>query len=281
VTAALDGPAPCIIAEIGSTHDGSMGNAIKLAQACARAGADVVKFQDHLGDAASLRAPSPSGHESRAAYLGRLNHAFDGLDTGGNQGWTTISKAVRDAGALYAVSPFSVLAAERQEALCRPDIWKIASGQVTNIPLLEFIRDTTRPAIISAGLATDEELIAARSILPSAKILCCTTAYPCAPDYARFPEWPHFDGLSDHTEGSWAAVAAVALGLHILEKHVTFHRGMYGSDARDAMPIDDFPAFVLAVRNMWSARNPRPIASRAAWRNAMRERYMYGRVVTP
>lgn len=240
-----------IIAEIGSVHDGSFGNACRLIEAAADCGADAVKFQTHIAEAETLAdAPAPSyfSAEPRMAYFRRTGFS--------EAQWRELASVARAAGVDFLSSPFSLEAVDLLERIGMV-AYKIPSGEVSNIPLLEKIAATGKPVYLSSGMSDWGEVNAAMAALSNSPVtlMQCTSAYPCPPERVglnvmlmmgeryRVPV-----GFSDHTLGSAAAVAAVALGAVTVEKHFAFSRLMYGSDAKHSMEPGEFRRFCADLR---------------------------------
>jgi N,N'-diacetyllegionaminate synthase len=243
-----------IIAEVGSVHDGSFGNACKLIETAARCGADTVKFQTHLADAETLPdAPDPPYFkaEPRLEYFRRTAFTRDQ--------WIGLREHAEQVGLKFISSPFSLEAVDLLEDI-GISFYKIPSGEVTNLPLLEKIAATGRPVVLSSGMSCWTELDRAVEVLrrPGAgelTLMQCSSVYPCPPervglnvigemrDRYRLPV-----GLSDHTSGIAAAIAALTLGVTMVEKHLTFSKAMYGSDAPHSMEPTEFTALVTAIR---------------------------------
>lgn len=238
-----------ILAEIGSVPDGSLGNTLKLIELVAKAGANAAKLQCHNGEKVKGTPPwagDVAKIESRAAYLQRTS--FD------ENGWRLIRATCTAVGVDLVVSPFSVEAVRLLEQV-PVDAYKVASGQVTNLPMLEAIAQTKRQTFLSSGMTTDEETGIARRVLgfneaPAVKVLHCTSSYPCAPEHVGLNLLHSFNGLSDHTLGMAASLAAITLGATVIERHVGFHRGMFGTDARHSLTIEELAAFVREVRDL-------------------------------
>jgi N,N'-diacetyllegionaminate synthase len=241
-----------VIAEAGMNHDGSLGNAIRLAEEAGAAGADAVKFQLHDARAETTRdAPSPPyfRHESRWEYFERT--AFD------EEQWRTLKRACDAAGIEFLCSAFSVEALERLERL---DVGrhKVPSGEVTNVELIRAAGRTGKQVIVSSGMSSWAELDAAvEAAGPNALVMQCTSAYPTPPErvglnlLAELRERYGLPvGLSDHTEGLSACLAATALGAVALEKHLTLSRRMYGPDAALALEPEKLGALVRGVREI-------------------------------
>jgi N,N'-diacetyllegionaminate synthase len=245
-----------IIAEIGSVHDGSLGNACKLIEAAAASGADAVKFQTHIAEAETLRdAPSPGyfAAEPRFDYFRRTGFT--------PEEWRQLKDHSTESGVAFFSSPFSLEAVDLLEDI-GVEAYKIASGEVTNLPLLKHIAETGKPVVLSSGMSDWRELDDAVNTLREGgplALLQCSSIYPCPPqhvglncmvDMAERYSLPV--GFSDHTTGMAAAMAAAALGASVIEKHFTFSRLMYGSDAKNSMEPDEFTTFTAGIREVWT-----------------------------
>jgi N,N'-diacetyllegionaminate synthase len=242
-----------IIAEAGSVHDGSVGNALRMIEAAAAAGADVIKFQTHIAAAETLRsAPSPAYFtaESRYEYFERTAFTRDE--------WRRLKKACEEASRMFMSSVFSAEAVDLMESVGL-DTYKIPSGEVTNLPLLDLIAQTGKPLVLSSGMSDWAELDAAVNTIlrrhDRVTVLQCTSEYPCPyeqvglnvmreiRDRYRLPV-----GLSDHTLTNYASFAAVTLGATTIEKHFTLSRLMYGSDAKHSLEPREFTDLVDGIR---------------------------------
>ena len=245
-----------IIAEIGSVHDGSLGNALRLIDAAAEAGADTVKFQTHIAEAESLAdAPAPGyfSDEPRIAYFKRTGFT--------PEQWRKLAAHAAARGATFLSSPFSLEAVDLLEAV-GVQAYKVPSGEVSNLPLLERIAATGKPVLLSSGMSNWAELDAAVSALRPGgpiTILQCTSAYPCPPEQVglnvigEMRERYRLEvGFSDHTLGFAAALAAAAQGATVIEKHFTFSRLMYGSDAKNSMEPADFRVLCRSLHEVWA-----------------------------
>lgn len=239
-----------IVAEAGMTHDGSLGNAIRLAEVAAECGADAVKFQLHDAAAESTRdAPSPPyfRHESRWEYFQRT--AFT------DEQWATLKRACEAAGVEFMCSVFSVEAVDRLERLGVAR-YKIGSGEVSNVDLVARVAETRKPVLLTSGMSSWAELDAAVAAAgDDVTVLQCTSSYPTPPErvglnvLAELRErYGRPVGLSDHTLDNYAAFAAVALGATAVEKHLTLSRDLYGPDARFAAEPAAFRDLVAGIR---------------------------------
>lgn len=242
-----------IIAEIGSVHDGSFGNAGKLIESVAKTGADAVKFQTHIAEAETL-ASAPSPHyfkdESRMAYFRRTSFTIEQ--------WRSLKQRAEDNGLLFLSSPFSNAAVDLLEEIGMAE-YKIPSGEITNIPLLERVAKTGKPILLSSGMSSWEELELAvktvRRFHDRLLVMQCTSEYPCAYENVGLNILGEMRsrfglpvGLSDHTLSPYAAFAAVTLGACVVEKHFTYSRLMYGSDAKHSMEPGEFKDMVEGIR---------------------------------
>ena len=244
-----------IIAEIGSTHDGSIGNAKCAIDVVAECGVDAVKFQTHIADAETLRdAPMPSYFkgEPRFEYFQRTGFSRDQ--------WVEIKAYSEEKGMTFLSSPFSAEAVELLESIGM-ERYKVPSGEVTNLPFLEAIAQTGKPVILSSGMSSWDELDAAVATVTrrhsNLTILQCTTEYPCPPEKVGLNVMLEMKdryglpvGLSDHTLSNAAALAAVTQGASIIEKHFTLSKRMYGSDARHSAEPAQFAELAHNVREI-------------------------------
>jgi len=244
-----------IIAEIGNVHDGSFGNARKLIELAAECGADCIKFQTHIPGAETTRdAPTPPYFRGEPRY-----DYF--LRTGFSEGeWMDLKNHADDQGIDFLSSPFSD---EAVELLHRVGItkFKIPSGEVTNLPMLEKIAATGKQVLLSSGMSNWHELDQAVGIIrkfhDDIVIMQCTSLYPCPPEKTGLniiqqmrDRWGLPVGFSDHTSGNSASFAAAALGACVIEKHLTFSKKMYGSDAANSSEPDQFRGLVSGIREI-------------------------------
>lgn len=251
-----------LIAEIGSVHDGSFGNAKKLIEAAASSGADAVKFQMHIASAESLPdAPNPPyfNDESRIDYFNRTAFTLDQ--------WIELASHAKERNVLFLSSPFSIESVDLLEKI-NISHYKIASGEVSNIPLLERIAATGKSVLLSSGMSSWNELDEAVDIFKSSGseiiLLQCTSFYPCPPEKVGLNVLSELKnrynleiGYSDHTTGIAAPIAAATLGATIIEKHFTFSRLMYGSDAKFASEPHEFKYLSSCLNDIWvMLKNP-------------------------
>jgi len=241
-----------IVAEAGMNHDGSLGNAIRLAEVAAECGADAIKFQLHDAVAETTRdAPSPPyfKHETRWDYFQRT--AFT------DEQWATLKQACEAAGIEFLCSVFSIEAVERLERI-GVGRYKIGSGEVTNLALVRRVAETGKPVLLTSGMSSWAELDrAVEAAGGDVTVLQCTSEYPTPPEHVGLnvlgelrERYGKPVGFSDHTVGNYAAFAAVALGATIVEKHFTLSKQLYGPDAAMSMEPDELEDLVEGIRDI-------------------------------
>ncbi|MBI1916530.1 MAG: N-acetylneuraminate synthase family protein [Planctomycetes bacterium] len=251
-----------LIAEVGSVHDGSFGNATRLTDVAADCGADCVKFQTHIAAAETLsNAPMPPYFKGEPRYEYFERTAFT------EEQWRRLRDHCRERGVEFLSSPFSVEAVQVLERV-GVERYKVPSGEVTNLPLLEAIGATGRAVLLSSGMSSWAELdVAINTILryrSRLTVLQCTSEYPCPPEHVGLNVMVEMReryqlpvGLSDHTLTNHAAFAAVVLGASVIEKHFTLSRLMYGSDARHSAEPGEFAELVRGIRAIETMRASR------------------------
>ncbi len=245
-----------IIAEIGSVHDGSFGNAKKLIELSSNVGADIVKFQTHLSEfETSKDAPNPPyfSDENRFEYFERT--AFD------KKQYSQLFQHSTLNGIDFLSSPFSIEAVDFLEKI-NVTSYKVPSGEVTNLALLERLADTKKTIYLSSGMSNWKEIEQAMEVLHSDKtiLMQCSSVYPCPPKKVGLnvirEMKDKFDvevGFSDHTDSFYAGIMAIGFGATVIEKHLTFSKKMYGSDALNAMEPEDFKNFTKELRDAFQA----------------------------
>jgi len=256
-----------IIAEAGVNHNGRLDLARRMIDEARAAGADAVKFQTFIttdcitrGAAkAEYQAVNDGAGESQFDMVRRLELSFGDFEK--------LKQACVGAGILFSSTPFDLASVDFLHRLGCP-FWKVASGEITNLPLLRRIARHGGPVIMSTGMATLDEVDGARRVLVSNGIreddltlLHCHTDYPTRFEEANlramgalkaaFPRC-HV-GFSDHTPGVEAAVAAVALGAEVVEKHFTLDRELPGPDHRASLVPSELACLVRSIRNVEAA----------------------------
>ena len=253
-----------IIAEIAQAHDGSLGFAHSFIEALADTGIHAVKFQTHIAEAESsiyepFRINFSYQDKSRMDYWKRMEFSSDE--------WMGLKKHCHELGLEFISSPFSLAAVDLLEAI-GVERYKIGSGEVTNLLLLEKISSTGKPIILSSGMSSLTELDTAFNFLDKkgidVSILQCTTSYPTIPK-----EWglnmimelkkrySTTIGFSDHSGNIYACLAAAALGAEIFEFHVKFHSKMFGPDTKSALNIEEIKVLTKGISEIQeSLANP-------------------------
>lgn len=244
-----------IIGEVAQAHDGSLGMAHSYIDAIADAGADAVKFQTHIAYAESApdepwRVKFSPQDATRFEYWKRMEFTQDQ--------WVGLRQHANERALLFLSSPFSL---EAVELLERVGVWawKVASGEVNNIPLLERMFASKLPMILSSGMSTMSELDESVALVQEHNlpltILQCTTAYPCPPEKIGLNMMPLFRerygcdvGLSDHSGTIYSGLAAATLGARMIEVHVTFSRLMFGPDVSASITVEELGQLVEGVR---------------------------------
>ena len=253
-----------LIAEVAQAHDGSLGTAHAYIDAVARAGADAVKFQTHIAaEESTAREPwrvrfSPQD-ETRYDYWRRMEFS--------REQWAGLKGHAEERGLMFLSTPFSMAAVEMLEELA-VEAWKVGSGELSNLPLVEKMAATRKPVILSSGMSGWEELDRAvenlkRHGAPVA-VLQCTTEYPTPPERTGLnvmgeirARYGCATGLSDHSGTIYGGLAAAALGAEIIEIHVTFSRECFGPDVPASVTTAELRQLVEGVRFIERAlKNP-------------------------
>ena len=246
---------PELIAEIGQAHDGSLGLAHSYIDALAGTGVQTVKFQMHIAEAESsafepFRVPFSRKDATRFDYWRRMEFTPDE--------WAGLKKHCDEKGLEFLVSPFSVAAVELLEEL-GVKRYKIGSGEVGNLLMLDRIAKTGKPVLLSSGLSSFAELDAAVKLFRDARVpvsvLQCTTSYPTSAAQIGLnvigelrERYGDPVGLSDHSGTIFPAIAAVTLGAQLVEFHVVFDRRSFGPDATSSIEIREVEQLVRGVR---------------------------------
>ena len=253
-----------IVAELSANHRQELGTALALVREARRAGADAIKLQTYTPDTMTVDVDSPLFRIAGGPWRGRT--LYD-LYAEAHMPWSwhvELKKAAEDEGLVWFSTPFDRSAVEFLETLDAP-AYKVASFEVVDLPLLEAVARTGKPVIVSTGMSTEEEIAEAVGTLRDhgcggLALLKCTSAYPadaCDMHLASIPRLREAFGvdvgLSDHSRGSTVAVAAVALGACIVEKHLTLDRAAGGPDAAFSVEPAEFADLVARVREAEAA----------------------------
>ena len=253
-----------IIAELSANHNGSIETAIETIRAAKRAGADCVKLQTYTADTITIDSKKDDFLIKGTIWEGR--NLYD-LYQEAYTPWSwhkELMKVAKEEGLICFSSPFDISAVDFLEDLDVP-AYKIASFEITDIPLIEYIASKGKPIIISTGIADldDIEMALAACIRRGNNeiaLLKCTSSYPAPIEEANMVMIKDFadrfnviSGLSDHTMGSTVPIVATSLGAKIIEKHFILDRSIGGPDASFSMNEKEFSQMVKSVREAESA----------------------------
>jgi pseudaminic acid synthase len=274
-----DGHPPFVIAEMSANHIGDIDRAFALMQAAKQAGADAVKLQTYTPDTLTLDHDGPDFRIKGGLWDGyRLYDLYKEAQTPWDWHRALFEKG-RELGLTVFSTPFDETAVDLLEELEAP-AYKIASFEAVDHALIRRAARTGKPLIISTGMADLAEIGEAVTVAREAGarnivLLHCTSAYPAPVEDMHLRTIPDlaqtFDvvsGLSDHTLGTAVAVAAVALGAAVIEKHFTLSRSDGGADAAFSLEPEELTRLTRDVRFAWAAlgavnyeRKPREIAN--------------------
>lgn len=260
------GPAmpPYVIAEMSANHNGSMETAFRIIEAAARAGADAVKIQTYTADTITLNCSKPDFQIQQGLWAGRtLYELYEWAHTPWE--WhAPLFEHARKHGITLFSSPFDSTAVDLLEDLNAP-AYKIASFEAVDLPLIRYVASTGKPMIISTGMADADEIAEAVEAAREGgcrqlAILHCVSGYPApAGDYNlrtladMQQRFGLVTGLSDHTLDNTTAIASVALGASIIEKHFTLNRQGGGPDDSFSLEPADLENLCRDSRTAWQA----------------------------
>lgn len=255
---------PYIVAELSANHGGSIDQALRLIAAAAESGADAIKLQTYTADTITLDHKGPEFIIPHGPWKGRTLHA---LYQEAHTPWDwheRLFAEARNCGLTIFSSPFDPTAVNLLESLGAP-AYKIASFEIVDLPLIEKCAQTGKPLIISTGMASLGEIEAAVTTARSAGttdlvLLHCISAYPTPAYEMDLRTIAHLGtafgavpGLSDHSLGTAVAVASVALGARLIEKHFTLDRADGGPDADFSIEPHELKRLVADCRTAWEA----------------------------
>lgn len=253
-----------IIAEAGVNHNGNLELAKQLIDVAAEAGADAVKFQTFRAETLACKNAQKANYqmetteqgESQFEMLKKLELSYDMhivlIDYCKKKGIQFMSTPF-DVDSIFLLSKLNV------------SIFKIPSGEITNLPYLETIGKLGKPIILSTGMSNIEEIKAALAILQNEgateiSLLHCNTQYPTPMEDVNLQVIPELKkklnvsvGYSDHTQGIEVSIAAVALGADIIEKHFTLDHNMSGPDHKASLEPIELKCMIKAIRNIETA----------------------------
>lgn len=276
---------PFIIAEMSGNHDGSLEKALEIVDAAAKAGAHAIKLQTYTADTITLDTDAPEFRISEGHELWGGRRLYD-LYEEAHTPWEwhkPIFDRADEHGMLAFSSPFDPTAIDFLEDLNVP-AYKIASSEIVDLPLIRLAASKGKPIIISTGMASVGEIFAAVEAARSTGneqiiVLSCTANYPADPAASNLRGIPVMRdtfrtliGLSDHTLGIGAAVASVAFGAVLVEKHVTISREEGGVDSDFSLEPDELAALVRETNTAWQALGEPKIGADETEREGLRFR---------
>lgn len=245
-----------IIGEVAQAHDGSLGTAHAYIDLLADAGADAVKFQTHYAcyestPAEPWRVKFSFQDKTRYDYWKRMEFT--------EEQWIGLKEHAEEKGLVFMSSPFSVQAAQMLDRIGM-NVWKVASGEVSDPWLLEYILGTGKPIIFSTGMSSYKKIDDYVNSIPKGNefaVLQCTTKYPSQPEDVglncmldMMKKYGVPVGLSDHSGEIFASLAAVSLGAEIIETHVCMNKMDFGPDVKASLTPCQFKEMVTGIRSI-------------------------------
>lgn len=262
-----NGCRPFIIAEVSCNHKGNIDNAITLIKQAKQAGADAVKFQAYTPDTITLDCNKPDFIIQDGLWKGRTLYELYGSAYTPFEWFPKLFEAAKREKIIAFSSVFDESSVELLERIGTP-AYKIASFEVIDTPLIEMVSRTNKPLIISTGLARNSDVLnAATAAGDMACFLHCTSEYPGTVEHSDLGRIERLRqllgptslvGLSDHTPNpDLVPVAATALGVVMIEKHIKLIGDDDGEDAAFSLTVHGFKKMVTAVHQTWEALQPR------------------------
>lgn len=253
-----------IIAEAGVNHNGSLERAKEMALAAKKAGADIVKYQtavpeqvvSRFAEKADYQKQQTGSEESQLEMIKKIHFGFEEH--------RQLKEYCDEIGIRYLSTPFDLDSIDFLATLGMP-VWKIPSGEITNLPYLEKVAALKKPLILSTGMSMLSEIEDALAVLEEngcedVTLLHCNTEYPTPMEDVNLLAMRDLEeqfalpvGFSDHTLGIEADIAAAALGACVIEKHFTLDKTLEGPDHQASLEPDELEAMVRAIRNIEKA----------------------------
>jgi pseudaminic acid synthase len=257
---------PYLIAEMSGNHNRSLDRALNIVDAAAQAGADAIKLQTYTAETMTLNVREPGFviDDPNSLWNGRqLYELYDEAHTPWDWHAPLMARAAQHGMHCFS-TPFDDTAVDFLNGLGVP-AFKIASFELTDIPLIQKVAATGKPMIMSTGMASLSEIDAAVSAARTAGareivLLKCTSTYPATPENTHISTIPHLRhafgcevGLSDHTMGCGVAVGSVVLGATVIEKHFTLRRADGGVDSAFSLEPEEFRMLRTETERAWQA----------------------------
>jgi N-acetylneuraminate synthase len=255
---------PYIVAELSANHNGSIARAFESILAAKEAGADAVKIQTYTADTMTIDCDANDFQIKGGLWDGySLYDLYKEAQT--PYEWhKPLFDYARKIGITIFSTPFDETAVDLLEGLDVP-VYKIASFEITDLPLIKYVAQTRKPIIISTGMANLEEIseavhVAKENGCQDLMLLHCISAYPAPVDQSNLRTIPDLaerfnvlSGLSDHTMGTIASTTSVALGASLIEKHFTLSRSEKGPDSEFSLEPDELKRLCQEARLAWQS----------------------------
>ncbi|MCF7970951.1 MAG: pseudaminic acid synthase [Methylococcaceae bacterium] len=255
---------PYVIAEMSANHNGDIENAYKIIAMAKQAGADALKMQTYTADTLTIDSDLPDFQLTDGLWAGRSLYDLYKEAYTPWEWHKPLFDYARDLDITLFSSPFDETAVDLLEDLNAP-AYKIASFEAIDLPLIKYVAQTTKPMIISTGMADLEEITEAVEIAKengchALVLLHCISSYPTPIEQSNLKVIVDLAerfkvpvGLSDHTLGTTAAIVGVALGASVIEKHVTLSRSEGGVDSAFSLEPEELQRLCLQTKSAWQA----------------------------
>jgi len=265
--------APLIVAELSGNHGQNIETAKRIIADAANAGADAVKLQTYTPDSITLDSDRPEFLVQGGLWHGRRLHELYGEACTPYEWHAPLAEYARSLGIEIFSTPFDESAVDFIEESLAPQLHKISSFELTHLPLLKKVAQTGKPVVLSTGMATEHEIEEAVSTLRdndsgAVILLKCVSAYPSEPEGYNLRSMQSIAerfkcpvGLSDHTLSNEIAVASVALGARLIEKHLTDSRSAGGIDAGFSLEPSELAELVTQTQRAHTALGSSVIGS--------------------
>ncbi len=257
----IDQP-PFIVAELSANHNGSLERALKTIEEAKRCGADAIKIQTYTADTMTIDCDLPDFKIKGGLWDGyKLYDLYKWAETPYDWHEAIFSHANKIGITVFS-TPFDETAVDLLEKLNTP-LYKIASFEIVDLPLIRYVASTGKPMIISTGMASEYEIDEAITAAKDAGckelvLLHCISSYPAPIDQANIKQIQNLakrfnviTGLSDHTLGTTASVASVALGACLIEKHFTLSKKDKGPDSQFSLEPEDLKKLCIETKEAW------------------------------
>jgi pseudaminic acid synthase len=255
---------PYIVCELSANHNGTLERALQLLEAAAATGADAIKIQTYTPDTMTIDHKGPGFRIEGGLWDGRTLYDLYGEAQTPYDWHETLFARARELGVTLFSTPFDESAVDLLDSLGAP-AYKIASFEAIDLPLIAYVARKGKPMIISTGMANFDEIgEAVRTVRENGcneiVLLHCVSSYPAPDEQSNVKTVPDLaeqfgviSGLSDHTFGSAVAVASIALGGCVVEKHFTLRRSDGGPDSAFSLEPDEFKTLVEDCKRAWRA----------------------------